>query len=136
MTVKIASDVYKLIQHEALNTPDVEVCGLLIGSDASQIEAAIPVANISDRPNTRFEIATDILFKLQRDARASGKRLIGHYHSHPHGQPVPSSCDAQNAHELGALWVIVGKGGQLGFFRAVKQGSIEGRFVELTPELV
>ncbi|RZM32916.1 MAG: hypothetical protein EOP67_25145, partial [Sphingomonas sp.] len=36
--------------------------------------------------------------------------VIGHYHSHPSGLPIPSPRDAAQAMGDGAIWVILGGG--------------------------
>ena len=42
--------------------------------------------------------------------RAGGPRLVGHYHSHPHGPPEPSRTDRALAAPDGMIWAIAGEG--------------------------
>ncbi|MDB5663367.1 MAG: hypothetical protein JWN59_1705 [Sphingomonas bacterium] len=108
MTVAIARILLDRIVALAAERPDEEVCGLLFGNPA-RILSAEPTPNVSARPADSFEIAPQALFAAIRAERAGGPRLIGHYHSHPRGRPVPSARDAAAA-EPGRLWLIVGGG--------------------------
>jgi proteasome lid subunit RPN8/RPN11 len=91
---------------EAKNSPDCEVCGLLFGAEG-RIEAAERCANVAAEPGRAFEIEPAALFAAYRRARAGGAQVIGHYHSHPSGEPVPSVRDAAQAMGDGALWLIL-----------------------------
>src|SRR3546814_12261042 len=82
-----------------------------------------------------FEIDPAMLLSEHRRARADGHRVLGHYHSHPGGKPVPSLRDAANAHQDGALWVIATADGALAAFCAVEGGVISGRFDRVDMEL-
>lgn len=87
--------------------PDVEVCGLLIGTDS--VERIIPAVNIADDPATAFEIDPAALFQAIRTERNGGERLLGYYHSHPKGPPTPSAYDRAQAKNDRRIWVIVGR---------------------------
>jgi len=56
-----------------------------------------------------------------------GRAVIGHYHSHPSGDPTPSLRDAADALPDGSLWLIVGDG-VVRAFRAVANGVLHDRF--------
>ena len=101
------------------------MCGLLFGADG-RIETAEACANVAADPARAFEIEPAALFAAYRRARAGGARVIGHYHSHPSGEPVPSGRDAAQAMGDGALWLILG-GGEGRLWRSVEVG----RFVEV-----
>jgi desampylase len=45
-----------------------------------------------------------------------GPDLLGYYHSHPDGHPVPSATDCAHASGDDRAWAIVA-GGQVGFWR-------------------
>lgn len=92
---------------------DREVCGLLFGG-GGRILDAVPAANVHSDPARFFEIDPQLLFAAVREERSGGRRLIGHYHSHPSGGPSPSARDAASA-EPGVLWLIIG-GGEAGLW--------------------
>ncbi len=109
MSVTISSDLLRQLVAEAEVSPDAEICGLLFGGDG-RIEAAEACANVAADPARTFEIDPKALFAAHRQARNGGAAVIGHYHSHPSGLPVPSPRDAAQAMGDGAVWVILGSG--------------------------
>jgi proteasome lid subunit RPN8/RPN11 len=125
MSVRISSDLLDRIGAEA-RASDSEVCGILIGRDGVVAQAA-PCRNVAADPHRRFEIDPAALLAAHRQARGSGLAVIGHYHSHPSGSPVPSARDAAEAHPDGAIWLIIA-GDQCRAWRAVAAGAVEGRF--------
>lgn len=86
-----------------------EICGLLIGGEG-RIDAILPAANVAADPARHFELDPAVLLGAHRAARAGGPHIVGHYHSHPSGQPVPSATDVACAAPDGSLWLIVGAG--------------------------
>jgi proteasome lid subunit RPN8/RPN11 len=77
-----------------------ECCGLLEG-DAVRITALHPARNLARAPG-RFEIDPALQFRLLRE----GRPIVGCYHSHPDGSPVPSARDIAGAGESGFVWII------------------------------
>lgn len=107
-----------------------EACGLLFGAD-DVIIAFSQTANIAASPETRFEIDPAALFAALRAERAGGPRLIGYWHSHPSGDPLPSATDAAMAAPDGKLWVILG-GAAVTCWRA----GTHGRWDRFGPEVL
>jgi proteasome lid subunit RPN8/RPN11 len=79
---------------------------LLFGA-AGRIEAAEACANVAAEPARAFEIDPAALFAAYRRARGGEAQIIGHYHSHPSGEAMPSARDAAQAMGDGALWLIL-----------------------------
>lgn len=127
MKVKIARSVRDMIVSQAEQVVDKEICGLLIGK-ADRIDEAVPAGNVAPDPRRMFEIDPAVLLAEHRRARESGVQVVGHYHSHPGGKPLPSLRDAASACHDGAIWLIVGDGGALAAFQAVADGIIAGHF--------
>jgi proteasome lid subunit RPN8/RPN11 len=50
-----------------------------------------------DRCDRRFLIGPADVTGLERRARASGLEVLGYYHSHPDGPPLPSAYDQEHA---------------------------------------
>ena len=129
MGYAISSTLMGRLLTDAKNSPEREVCGLLFGAEG-RIEAAEACANVAAEPARAFEIEPGALIAAYRRARAGGPRVIGHYHSHPSGEPVPSERDAAQAMGDGALWLIVGAAeGRL--WRSVEVGVFEAVGLEL-----
>ncbi|MDX1483597.1 MAG: M67 family metallopeptidase [Alphaproteobacteria bacterium] len=111
MTLVIAAAQLETVAVAAAAAFPDECCGLLIGGEdpAGQLVVAevIAAANVADRPARRFEVDPKTLLSVHRRARETGLRLIGHYHSHPDGEAVPSAHDRARAFEPGEVWLIV-----------------------------
>ena len=99
-----------------------EACGLLFGS-AARIDAASVAENVADDPLTTFEIDPQALIDAHRAARNGGAQVIGCWHSHPNGRPVPSAADAAAA-ASGTIWLVLADGDARAF------AALEGGFTE------
>jgi len=115
MTIAVTRDVIVRLLAEAAAAHPREACGILLGRGA-RIDAIAPAANVHPDPLTRFEIDPAALIAAHRAARAGGPELVGYYHSHPAGHPLPSATDCEHASGDGRCWAIVA-GGEVGWFR-------------------
>ncbi len=130
MSVTISSEVLTQVVAAATAAPDAEICGLLFGT-ARRIEAAEACANVAADPARTFEIDPRALFAAHRRARSGGLAVVGHYHSHPSGVPIPSARDAAQAMGDGAVWVILG-GGKARAWRSVEMGAFVEEMIDDT----
>ena len=126
MDVTISSTALDAILTAAAATPSVEVCGLLLGA-GDAVHVALPCHNVAPDPSRWFEIDPAALFAAHRAARSGGLAVLGHYHSHPSGRPVPSPRDAAAAADDRSLWLIVADS-EARLWRAIAGGPVEGRF--------
>jgi proteasome lid subunit RPN8/RPN11 len=122
MELRISRAALDEILAAAAAAPDAEICGLLLGRDAT-VTALRPCANVAADPRDSFEVDPAALIAAHRAARAGGPALIGHYHSHPNGSPDPSARDAAAA-EPGSHWIIAG-GGELRAWYADGRGRFQ-----------
>ncbi|SFO16466.1 M67 family metallopeptidase [Sphingomonas sp. OK281] len=129
MSVTISSGLLRLLVAQAAASPNAEVCGLLFGA-AGLIESAEACANVAANPAQAFEIDPAALFTAYRRVRGGGLAVIGHYHSHPSGVPVPSPRDAAQAMGDGAVWMILG-GGEARAWRSVEVGAFVEQAIEV-----
>jgi proteasome lid subunit RPN8/RPN11 len=93
--VKIAQQVIDEVLAHAREEAPNECCGLLIGNRI-MIEGSVRARN-REASATRFLIDPEDHFAAIHTARASGKRVVGAYHSHPSSEPQPSESDIAEA---------------------------------------
>jgi proteasome lid subunit RPN8/RPN11 len=124
--VTVSSAALTAIRDHVAACGKEEACGLLLGDDGHVAEA-LQCRNVAADPVSRFEIDPAQLLAAHRSARGGGLGVIGHYHSHPSGSPVPSASDAADAAPDGALWLIIGTD-EARLWRAVAEGQVQGRF--------
>jgi proteasome lid subunit RPN8/RPN11 len=104
-TVEIPDRLLDEIRSHARAAFPNECCGLLIGS-ALTIEALFPTRNLEASP-TSYLIDPAHHFAAIKTARASGRRVVGAYHSHPATPPVPSARDLAEASVPDFVYLIV-----------------------------
>lgn len=129
MTLVISTPLLDAIRAHARAAGGDECCGLLLGDGpAEHVTAIRPAANVAEMTRHFFEIDPAVLLRAHREARAGGPAILGHYHSHPEGNPTPSPVDAAMAQGNGEVWLIVGSDGATRAWRAVPFGRLHGRF--------
>lgn len=80
-----------------------EVCGILVGRDRETtrvVERVVEVANVWDdqaERTHRFLLDPRQQMRVEREAEAEGRLVIGFFHSHPDARPVPSAFDLEAA---------------------------------------
>lgn len=84
-----------------------EACGLLESDGAGRIRRVHWLRNVHAEPWHRYTIDPETYLRLEHAARARGHILAGVWHSHPHGDPAPSSRDVASAWP-GWRYIIVG----------------------------
>ncbi len=126
MNLAIASTALATIVDHAAAASPLEACGIVVGTGGS-ITEALPATNVAADPATAFEIDPAALLRVHREARDSGRAVVGWYHSHPNGSAQPSTTDAAGAVEDGRVWLIVA-GGRISAWRATTGGILHGRF--------
>lgn len=115
MDIEVTRGVIATLLAEAEKAAPQECCGLLFGGN-EQVNAIGTAANVSPEPLVRFEIDPAALFAAYRASRAGGPELMGYYHSHPSGHPVPSATDCEHSTGDLRIWAIIA-GGQVAFWR-------------------
>ncbi len=125
MTPRLSSETLIDLFADANASPDAEICGLLLADDGKMV--AQPARNVARDPSRFFEIDPATLIAAHRGVRDGGPAILGHYHSHPSGDPDPSKGDAADAAPDGALWLILTRD-RARLWRAVPHGSRHGRF--------
>lgn len=110
--IRLSSRQAEFIQKQAETAWPKECCGLLIGrleGDELLVDEVRPCRNLlAPDSQDRFEIDPQDRFDAQRQARAMGRQIVGHYHSHPNGVGEPSATDKGMMFEPELVWLIVG----------------------------
>ena len=112
MSLLIAKADHESLRRQAEQAYPEECCGILLGSTTAgerHVRTIVPCRNtrVGDA-HKRFEIDPAELVRVQREARESGTKILGFYHSHPDHPPQPSPTDLEHAHWIGCSYVIVG----------------------------
>lgn len=128
MGIRVASSVIATVVAESASAAPAECCGLLLGGDA--IERVVPAANVAADPLRHFEIDPQALISAHRAARQGGPQVLGYYHSHPSGHPVPSATDCAHAGGDGRIWAIVARG-QVRFWQDTPAGFAALSYAEV-----
>lgn len=92
--------------HEAQQTPDQEVCGLIAARDGVPCRV-IPVRNAARDVQQLFDMDERELIDAAKAMRGSGEELFAIYHSHPDAAPVPSRADIERAGYPEKLHLII-----------------------------
>ncbi len=119
--MQVTSSVLDRLREEATGAVPLECCGILLGL-GERIEVLVPARNIHPTPATHFEIDPQTLIDAHRAERAGGPQVLGFYHSHPQGPAHPSATDAAMTTGDGRIWAIIGKDGDVTFWRDGKKG--------------
>ena len=96
-----------------------ECCGLIEGvrdGNGWRALALHEAKNLAEDPSAHFLDDPQTHFGLLRALRGTAREIIGCYHSHPDGAPVPSDTDRASASEDGFLWLIAGRGDEIAAF--------------------
>lgn len=90
-------EVYEEIQRQGCESYPNECCGILVGAATGGrvIERIVPMANVFDPVERyhRFTIDPLTMARVDEEASAAGKAVIGFYHSHPDHPARPSEYD-------------------------------------------
>ncbi|MEW6107580.1 MAG: M67 family metallopeptidase [Nitrospirota bacterium] len=95
----------RIIAHCRAAYPN-EACGIIAGKD-QLVEKAYEMTNI-DNSNVTYMMDPGEQFRVMKEIRNEGKKMVAIYHSHPHSLPYPSARDVNLAFYSDVVYVIVG----------------------------
>lgn len=85
-----------LCEHAEQGFPH-EVVGILVG-EPGRVESAVALVNErADSPRNRYHVSALALHRAELAVEASGKRVLGYYHSHPDHPAQYSDFDRDHA---------------------------------------
>ena len=129
MTLEVTSGTIATLLAEATKAAPRECCGLLLGREGRVTEAR-SAANVAADPLRHFEIDPAALIAAHRAERGGGLQLLGYYHSHPAGHPLPSVTDCAHASGDGRAWAIVAQA-EVRFYRDRPDGFAALSYAEV-----
>ena len=112
--LRLPGEVSESLIAEAQEAGREEACGILVGRRESGrflVVRTVPCENVAAEGTRRrrFEIDPRRLIEEERAIRGTDEEVVGFYHSHPAGDPVPSEVDlTYMALWPDMIWVIVG----------------------------
>ncbi|WP_458185027.1 desampylase [Haladaptatus sp. NG-WS-4] len=120
----LSREVYDTLVSHARRGRPAEVCGILAGSrddgtDSPRVTGRVDdvyrTENVAESPETTYELDPEEQLALMEEIEASGRDVVGFYHSHPSGPDTPSETDVADATWDGYSYVIVSLNGSYPF---------------------
>ncbi len=128
----INRDLLTVIEQDALAAAPEEACGLLLGriEDGHHIvERVLHSPNVLDGDRTRgYQVDPKIAFEALWAGRRSDTKMVGVYHSHPHGTTDPSHRDRAEAWVDRSYLIVAVADGAVSGMRSWRNSGVAGRF--------
>jgi len=101
-----ATHLDEMVAH-CLSAYPEEGCGLLTGDLVTGVVAGVhPARNLAASAQV-YTVDPGEHLRIDRDAEAAGRSVIGVYHSHTHTDPYPSPTDVSQAPDPSWHYVLV-----------------------------
>lgn len=130
--IRLSRGLAKEIRRHGETAYPNEACGLLIGRWSGTdclVSRVIESANLAAEPAHRFEVDPAVRFAAMRALRGGPEDIVGHYHSHPDGEAMPSDTDYAMTYEPEMVWLILAvKAGAAAELAAHRVDMEAGRF--------
>lgn len=132
--IRINKVFFDEIVKQALDELPNEACGLLAGK-YDEVIKRYPMTNIDESPE-HFSFDPTEQFKVLRQSRSEGLKLIANYHSHPSTPARPSQEDIRLAFDSEIVYLILSLAGEVPDLKGfkIKNGEVEAVEVEISLE--
>jgi proteasome lid subunit RPN8/RPN11 len=107
MTLWLTDEQAQAIVRHVLADVPREACGMIAGRD-NRAELIIAAHNAAADPLHYYEIDHKTLVQAMFDIERRGLTLLGIYHSHPAGDPIPSQTDITQSAYPDVVYLIIG----------------------------
>lgn len=108
--IQIPRDILDTMIRQAQEELPNEACGLLTGTD-SLVRKQYPMTNVDHSPE-HFSFDPQEQFKVLKEARSQGQRILANYHSHPATPARPSEEDIRLAFDPDITYIIISLAGE------------------------
>ena len=108
MNLEIPNNIFQQMLKQAEAEAPIEACGILAGSD-SKVEKLYKMTN-ADKSNNHFLMEPTEQFKVIKDIRSAGLKVLAIYHSHPATPARLSQEDIRLSLTPDVTYVIVSLG--------------------------
>lgn len=105
MTLKIPLPIKEEIIRLAERDDPIETCGYLAGTDNDEVRAIFPMTNIDHSPE-HFSFDPREQFRVVKEARQRGLKLVAVYHSHPTTPARLSEEDIRLANDPELVYIV------------------------------
>ncbi len=96
--------IRRMLSHGRSAYPD-EACGILAGE--GNTAAALYTAANADSSPVSYLMEPKEQFRIMKEIRDKGMRMVAVYHSHPYSPPYPSPTDVKLAFYPDSAYIIV-----------------------------
>lgn len=132
--IRLSSELRGQIEVHAARDYPYECCGAILGvcsGDDKIVRSLKPLENVhEDGHERRFLISPDEMFRLERDSRAQGVKILGFYHSHPDHPARPSEYDREWAWPWYSYIILSVQGGKPAQMTCWNLNEDRGSFTE------
>jgi proteasome lid subunit RPN8/RPN11 len=106
------SRVLREARRQANATPGTEICGLLVNTGG--FLSFVQTPNASRRVGS-FVLSRPDVRRIVAAVKVLGQEIVGTFHSHPGGEPIPGASDIRHAVDDSLMFIFdcIGRGGQL-----------------------
>ncbi len=97
-----------MVNHCRVEKP-LEACGIIVGKSEGDRRVALRIYRAINtlKSSVKYEIDPETLIKAFKESEEEGLEVLGFYHSHIHGEPIPSTTDREKAYYKGYIYIIV-----------------------------
>lgn len=106
----LADQVWKAVVDHCRREMPYEACGLLTGR-GDRVTRAIALPNVAADRGHAYLAEPESLYRALMEIEERGEEMIGIYHSHPDGPPVPSDRDREQAFWPGVVHLVISLAG-------------------------
>jgi len=106
--LRISRTEYERLRQHGEETYPHECCGVLLGKMEDDHRSVLATARCrnTQAASDWFNIDPREIVRIQREAAAAGRDIVGFYHSHPDDAARWSASDLREAHWFGCSYVI------------------------------